>query len=337
MSNTKHKPQAVYLLPEHNYNLIYGPDERRDIAERVEIIAQLEPATYAAWRGRLDDVTCIFSGWGMPKMDASFFEVFPNLKVLFYGAGAVQGFITDDVWQRGVQIANANVANGFSVAEYTAANILLCLKQVWQIALRIKHEARYVRLEHGESAGVYGSTVGLISLGAIGRMVIERLRSSAVNIIAFDPYVDETKAKRLGVELCALEDVFQRADVVSLHTPWLPETVGMITGDHFKMMKRNASFINTARGAVVRESEMIDALRERPDLFALLDVTYPEPPAADSPLYTLPNVIVTPHIAGSMGDECRRMGRYMVDELERWLAGEPFKHLVTPEYARAFG
>jgi phosphoglycerate dehydrogenase-like enzyme len=111
----------------------------------------------------------------------------------------------------------------------------------------------------------------------------------------------------------------------------------MITGDHFKMMKRNASFINTARGAVVRESEMIDALRERPDLFALLDVTYPEPPAADSPLYTLPNVIVTPHIAGSMGDECRRMGRYMVDELERWLAGEPFKHLVTPEYARAFG
>jgi phosphoglycerate dehydrogenase-like enzyme len=337
MSNTKHKPKAVYLLPEHNFHLIYGPDEQRDIAARVEIITQLEPATYTAWRGKLDEVMCIFSGWGMPKMDAAFFEVFPNLKVLFYGAGAVRSFVTDETWQRGVQIVNANVANGYSVAEYTAANILLCLKQVWPIALRIKREARYVRLEHGESAGVYGSTVGILSLGAIGRMVIERLRSSQVNIIAYDPYVDAEKAKSLGVEMCSLDDVFRRADVVSLHTPWLPETIGMITGDHFRLMKHNASFINTARGAVVREGEMIDALRERPDLFALLDVTYPEPPAPDSPLLTLPNAIVTPHIAGSMGDECRRMGRYMADELQRWQAGEPFKHLVSPDYARAFG
>jgi phosphoglycerate dehydrogenase-like enzyme len=338
MSNTKHKPPAVYLLPEHNFNLIYGPDEQRDIAARVDVIAPpLEPATYAEWRGKLDNVECIFSGWGMPKMDAAFFEVFPSLKVLFYGAGAVQGFVTDEAWVRGVQIANANVANGFSVAEYTASNILLCLKQVWQIALRIKHEGRYIKQAHGEAAGVYGSTVGIISLGAIGRMVIERLRSSQVKLIAYDPFVEEAHAKQLGVEMCSLEDVFRHADVVSLHTPWLPETVGMITGDHFRLMKPNASFINTARGAVVREDEMIDALRERSDLFALLDVTYPEPPAEDSPLLTLPNVIITPHIAGSMGEECRRMGRSMVDELERWLAGEPFKHCVTREYARAFG
>jgi phosphoglycerate dehydrogenase-like enzyme len=335
---SKRKPQAVYLLPENNLHLIYGPDEQRDIAARVEMVAPpVEPARYAEWRGKLDSVECIFSGWGMPKMDAAFFEVFPNLKVLFYGAGAVRGFITDEAWARGVQIANANVANGFSVAEYTASNILLCLKQVWQIALRIKREARYVKLEHGEAAGAYGSTVGIISLGAIGRMVIERLRASEVNIIAFDPYADAEKAKALGVEMCSLEDVFRRADVVSLHTPWLPETVGMITGDLLRLMKPNASFINTARGAVVRENELIDVMRERPDLFALLDVTYPEPPAADSPLLTLPNVVVTPHIAGSMSDECRRMGRYMVDELERWLAGEPFKHPVSREYARAFG
>lgn len=335
---SKNKPQAAYLLPENNFHLIYGPDEQRDIAARVELAAPpLEPARYAEWRGKLNDVECIFSGWGMPKMDAAFFEVFPNLKVLFYGAGAVSGFVTDDVWARGVQIANANVANGFSVAEYTASNILLCLKQVWQIALRIKREGRYVKLAHGEAAGIYGSTVGIISLGAIGRMVIERLRSSEVNIIAFDPFVNAEKAKSLGVEMCSLEDVFRRADVISLHTPWLPETIGMITGDHFRLMKPNASFINTARGAVVRESELIEVMRERPDLFALLDVTYPEPPAADSLLFTLPNVIVTPHIAGSMGDECRRMGRTMVDELERWLAGEPFKHPVNREYARAFG
>lgn len=335
---SKHKPRAVYLLPENNFHLIYGPDEQRDIAARVELAApQLDAGSYGDWRGRLNDVECIFSGWGMAKMDAPFFEVFPNLKVLFYGAGAVSGFVTDEVWNRGVQIVNANVANGFSVAEYTASNILLCLKQAWQIAMRIKREGRYIKLEHGEAAGAYGSIVGIISLGAIGRMVIERLRASEINIIAYDPFVDAEKAKALGVEMCSLEDVFRRADVISLHTPWLPETVGMITGDLFRLMKPNASFINTARGAVVNENELIEVLRERPDMFALLDVTYPEPPAPDSLLFTLPNVIVTPHIAGSMGDECRRMGRFMVDELERWLNGEPFKHLVSREYARAFG
>src|SRR5690606_8819626 len=114
-----------------------------------------------------------------------------------------------------------------------------------------------------------------------------------------------------------------RSDVVSLHSPWLPETVGMITGDHFRQMKPYASFINTARGAIIREAEMIAVLQDRPDLTALLDVTYPEPPAPGSPLYTLPNVVLTPHIAGSMDMECRRMGRYMVDELQRFLHDEP--------------
>jgi phosphoglycerate dehydrogenase-like enzyme len=98
-------------------------------------------------------------------------------------------------------------------------------------------------------------------------------------------------------------------------------------------MKPGASFINTARGAIVREGEMIEVLRARPDLFAVLDVTYPEPPAPDSPLYTLPNVILTPHIAGSMDGECRRMGRYMVEELRRYVKGEPLRWGISRERA----
>jgi len=121
--------------------------------------------------------------------------------------------------------------------------------------------------------------------------------------------------------------------VVSLHTPWLPETVGMVTGAHLRSMKTDATFINTARGAIVREAEMIAALQERPDLTAVLDVTYPEPPEAGSPLYTLPNVILTPHIAGSMGRECQRMGRLMVDEFERYRAGEPLRWAISQEQA----
>ena len=176
--------------------------------------------------------------------------------------------------------------------------------------------------------------MGLISLGMIGRMVAERLKTFDVNVIAYDPYVSAEDGATLGVERVLLAEVFARADVVSLHTPWLPETVGMITGEHIAAMKPGATFINTARGAVVREPEMIAALQQRPDLYAILDVTYPEPPEPGSALYTLPNVVLTPHIAGSMFEECRRMGQYIIDELKRYLAGEPLRWAVSRERAK---
>jgi phosphoglycerate dehydrogenase-like enzyme len=120
---------------------------------------------------------------------------------------------------------------------------------------------------------------------------------------------------------------------VSVHTPLLAETRGMIAGAHIEMMKPCATFINTARGEVVRESELIGVLRDRPDIQAVLDVCSVEPPPADSPLYELPNVVLTPHIAGSVGPECQRMGQYVAEELERYVAGQPLHWAITPELA----
>jgi phosphoglycerate dehydrogenase-like enzyme len=327
---------AVYLAPEGNFNKVYGPAEQRDIGARVTLAApRIEPGALAEWRGKLDHVEAVFSTWGMAKMDDAFFEVFPRLRVLFYAAGAVSGFVTEQVWTRGVQISNANVANGVSVAEFTVAHIVLCLKQTWQIASRIRREGRYVRSE--PVAGAYESTIGLVSLGAIGRMVAERLRAFNVNVIAYDPQASPDWARDLGVTLVSLEEVFARGDVVSCHTPWLPETEGLVNGALLSSMKPGASFINTARGAVVNEADLIAVLTERPDLFAALDVTWPEPPVEGSPLYVLPNLLLTPHIAGSMDAECRRMSRMMIDELDRWLRGEPLRYRVSRAYARARG
>jgi phosphoglycerate dehydrogenase-like enzyme len=131
--------------------------------------------------------------------------------------------------------------------------------------------------------------------------------------------------------MVSLEELFSTADVISLHTPWLPETEGMVTGHHFSIMKEGASFINTARGAIVNENEMVKILSNRPDLFAILDVTHPEPPSHDSPLFELPNVLLTPHIAGSMGEECKRMGDIMVNELNHFLHGEPLDYEIKEE------
>jgi phosphoglycerate dehydrogenase-like enzyme len=280
----------------------------------------------------LADAEVIFSGWGGPVMDEEFVRAAKKLKAVFYAAGSIRGVVSEAFWGRGIEITSAYAANAIPVAEYALAQILLCLKHGWHLALAMKVDRRWPPSRN--VPGAYGSTVGIISLGMAGSRVAELLRSFEVKVLAYDPFVAQEKARSLNVEMCPLEEVFLRSDVVTLHTPWLKETEGMITGRHFASMRSGATFINTARGAVVREQEMIQVLKERPDLFAVLDVTWPEPPESDSALYSLPNVILTPHIAGAMGPECRRLGRYMVEELQRYVAGRPLRWAITREQAR---
>lgn len=327
------KKKGLYILDKNSYDLIYGEAERKDIESLVDIIAPHQtPDDIKKNPKILTDVELIFSGWGGPEVDEEFLAAASNLEMVFYGAGSIKGIVTQAFWDKGIRIISAYAANGIPVAEYTLSQILFSLKRGWHFALSIKEQGKYPSKKEG-IFGAYGTTVGIISLGMIGRYVCNLLKPFDLEIIAYDPYAKENLAKELGVELCQLGEIFERADVVSLHTPWLPETEGMIRGRHFKSMKRYATFINTARGAVVNEKEMIEVLKERTDLQAVLDVTWPEPPEAGSPLYTLPNVILTPHIAGSMGKECNRMGRYMVEELERYLKGEKLNWEISQEQA----
>ncbi|NLX69971.1 MAG: hydroxyacid dehydrogenase [Clostridiales bacterium] len=324
--------KGLYILDEGSFKVIYGAEEQEDIGKLVDIYAP--PQTTRSIKENpslLANVEVIFSGWGAPRMDEEFLSHCPNLKAVFYGAGSIKGLVSDAFWDRGIVITSAYAANAVPVAEYTISQILFCLKRGWHFALTIKREGRYPEVK--QVPGAYGTTVGIISLGMIGRRVCKLLKNFDLKVIAYDPYVSPEEAEELGVELCQLDEIFKLADVVSLHTPWLKETEGMITGKHFEYMKPNASFINTARGAIVRENEMIEVLKKRPDLQVVLDVTYPEPPEPGSPLYTLPNVVLTPHIAGSLDKECSRMGRYMVDELKRYLKGEPLKWQITRERA----
>lgn len=325
--------KALYVLGEYPYTVIYGPDERKDVESLVEIYAPPQtPQSLKQSPEVLREADVILSGWGGPKMDADFLAAAPNLKAFFYGAGSVKGLLTDAFWERGIVVTSAYAANAAPVAEYALSQILFCLKHGWQFALGIKRDGAYPS-PRPAVPGAYGTTVGIVSLGMVGRRVCELLKPFDVNVIAYDPFASADDASALDAELCSLEELFGRAEVVSLHTPLLDATRGLITGEHFASMKQGASFINTSRGAVVREPEMIEVLRRRPDLFAVLDVTSPEPPEPGSPLFAMPNVVLTPHIAGSMDLECRRMGRYMVEELRRFLGGEPLKYGITREMA----
>lgn len=324
--------QVLYLLDDSTFDLIYGPSERADIASRVDVAGvPVSAEAYRASARSWPEIDLIFSGWGMAQADEVFLRRFPNLKAVFYGAGSVKGWTTDALWDREILVTSAYAANAIPVAEFTLAQILYGLKKGWQQVRWIRDHRRFP--PPLSVPGAYRSTVGLLSLGMTGRLVAEHLRRFDLNVIAYDPFVSAETAARLNVRLTSFEEVFATADVVSCHTPLLPETEGMIRGRHFEMMKPGATFINTARGRLVDEKEMVQCLEKRPDLWAILDVTYPEPPPENSPLYTLDNVILTPHIAGSMGPECRRMGRIMVEELERYLAGEPFRYGIDRQKA----
>ena len=326
--------KGLFILGSAHTNVIYGEPEQRDIRGLVDIYAP--PQTRESAREHpelLEQAQVIFSGWGGPVMDEAFMAHAPNLEAVFYGAGSIRGLVTDAFWQRGIVISSAYAANAVPVAEYCLSQILFSLKSGWRFVRAIERERKYP--PRWDVPGAYESTVGLISLGMIGRKTVELLQPFDLHILAYSTSTTPSAAAEMGIdELCSLDDVFRRADVVSLHTPWLPETENMIAGDHLRLMKPGATFINTARGAVVNEREMISVLQERDDLWAILDVTHPEPLEAGSPLYSLPNVVLTPHIAGSMSAECRRMGRYMVDELERYLRGEPLRWAISEAEAR---
>jgi len=326
--------KALFIMREDMIDQVYDRETQANIREHFNVIDKpLTRENCLDYPELLTNVEVIFSGWGGPIFDEDFLKAAPNLEAVFYAAGTMKKIITDGVWRRGITITSANAVNAVPVAEYTISQILFSLKNGWQITRRVRQERKFY-FDHEEIPGAYKRTVGLISLSQVGRHTLELLKPYDLDIVAYDPYVAEQEAEDLGVEMVSLETLFEVSDVVSLHAPLLSETRGMITGELLSTMKPGTTFINTARGAIVKEEELIEVLKEREDLTAILDVTYPEPPASDSALYEMDNIVVTPHIAGSAGNEVARMGAAMFEESMHYLNNEPLKYQINEEQFR---
>lgn len=324
-------PRGAFLLPLESFTSVYSNEERGALNQLVSFVdPEPKVSLWSRPPGDFSDVQALFTGWDSPRLDASLLTLFPSLRIVFHAGGSVKFLVTDRMWERGIRLTSAARANAVPVAEFTFAQIILSLKHVFQNSRATRDLRRFVR-DDAAMPTCYGSVVGIISAGLIGRMVAERLRALDVRVLCYDPFLSASDARALGVEACSLEELFTRSNVVTCHTPLLPETTYLVREPHFASMKPGSTFINTARGAIVHEPEMIAVLKRRPDLFAILDVTDPEPPLVGSPLYDLPNVLLTPHISGSIGPECRRMGRMMVDEVRRFFADEPLHGEILRE------
>lgn len=277
------------------------------------------------------DADYIFATWGMPAFTEEEIPVlFPKLRAIFYAAGTVQGFAAPFL-ACGVRVFSAWAANAVPVAEFTASQILLANKGFFAAARGMKDGGwKAAKAAMAGHPGNFRTKVGILGAGRIGSLVIGRLAASDLEILVWDPFLTDERAEQLGVRRASLEEIFSECTTVSNHLANKPETVGILHYGLFSKMPPCSTFINTGRGAQVREEDLVRALTEDPTRTALLDVTKPEPPAAGHPFYTLDNVILTPHMAGSLGGEIRRMGEWMLDAAEVVTAGGTPDCEVTP-------
>ena len=312
---------------------VYGKGRREMVAQMGNLYEHVVVSKdFDLHAPKLRDLEAIFSTWGMPCLTPQQLDQLPNLKAVFYAAGTVKGFASP-LLERGILVCSAWAANGVPVAEFTLAQILLSMKGYFRNAAECRTPAskRPTKGKAFAGNGVFGETVALLGAGQIGRKVIELLRNFELKVVVYDPFLSDADAAALGVQKVSLLQAFEQGYVVSNHLANVPETVGMLNGALFEAMRPDATFINTGRGATVVESDLISVFGRRGDLTALLDVTYPEPPVDDSPLYTMPNIHLTSHIAGSMNDEVVRMADYMIGEFKAWQQGRPLQYAVTKE------
>lgn len=264
------------------------------------------------------DTLRIFSTWYMPVFSEDEVKAFfPMLKEIFYGAGTVKYF-AEPFLKNGVRVFSAAKANGTPVAEFVAAQIILANKGYYQAQRSYKSlfwKCNFVRSRRfAEShTGNYDAKVGLIGFGAVGRQVAMLLKPYLVSVYAYDPYVNNETLSETGVERMELDEIFKECDVISNHLPDIPSTRGMLNARLFSLMKDNVTFINTGRGAQVVEKDLSSAIRKRRNACAVLDVTRHEPVFPWSPLLWNKNVFITPHIAGSLSQEKRRLVEMMVE------------------------
>ncbi|WP_036319462.1 hydroxyacid dehydrogenase [Microbacterium indicum] len=324
---------VAFLMPDRTFASVFdAPDVARLIAEpSLELLSPepLDPRDLAD-RELLSRAEIVITGWGTPVIEGEMRGALPALAAVSHAAGTVRPVVTDALLDEGVAVASAAGANAVPVAEFAFAMVVLAAKRVLWAEEGYRASGRQPDARAAWPwIGSHGIRVGVVGASHVGQLVIERLGSLDVEVVVSDPTLDADQRRALGAEVVPLEELVATSDVVTLHAPSLPSTRGMIGREAIASMKPGAALINTARGELVDEEALADRL-EAGDIAAFLDVTAREPLPAGDRLWSAPNTLLTPHLAGSVGNENGRLAAHAVDEAIRFARTGAFADAITP-------
>lgn len=327
---TTSRPVAALGMIPGVETILFTETARRELEALVDLVSPTAGDLTGITDVELASVDIVVGSWGCSVLDDGLLARMPRLRLLAYAAGTVKHTVTPAVWARDLAVSSAAAANAVPVAELTFAAIVMIAKDVFRVRDRHR-EVRGTEPVAGQGpagpVGTRGLRIGVVGASHIGRLLIGRLHTLDVEVAVADPYLSADNATDLGVTPMALDDLAAWADVVTIHAPELPATRHMFDAARLARMRDGAWLVNTARGSLV-DTDALTRECVGGRLCAWIDTPDPEPLPADSPLYDLPNVVLTPHIAGSMGNEVSRMGDLAVAEVRRFLAGEPLLHPV---------
>ena len=264
----------------------------------------------------------IITSWGSPKIDREILDLCPNLKGVIHGAGSIKPIVSDEFIKRKIRISNSACAIGEGVAETALGFMISACKHFYSLSEDTKNGLW--RENVSNIVDFYDIKVGVISGGFVGRHMVKLLKNFHVDILMYDPILTEEEIKNIGASKVSLSELMEECDVVTVHAPSIPATDNMLNKENLSKMKDGAILVNTSRGSVINEKDLINELKKG-RIFACLDVTDPEPPAKDSELRKLKNVILTPHIAGVVTNGMKRIALHVCEETERLLKGEKMK------------
>jgi phosphoglycerate dehydrogenase-like enzyme len=322
--------------------LALAPDLVRDLDLDPQLARLDELADVERWPGpgrpspeamaeALTRAEVLVTGWGTPPLTALADwspERFP-LRLVAHSAGTVKQLVPLAALERGLRVTHANDSLAESVAEFTIGLMILARRQTFQAWARMKTGQPHVPLHTQRE--LTGSTVGIIGASNIGRRVMRLLQPWRVTTLLYDPYCPPAVAAELGATLVPLLDLMRQSDIVSLHAPVTAQTLKMLGAAEFGAMQDGALFINTARGRLIDADALLRELQAG-RLFAVLDVTDPtEPLPLVSPFYQVENCVILPHMAAVSVEARRRQGVYTVDDVFRYLTGQPLLHEVMAE------
>ena len=327
------RPRTVLVMAPATFDQLFGPEE---LVRLRALAAVTEPVCVAAFDelppATLAEVEVLITGWGCSQIPERVLEAAPRLRLVLHAAGSARGLLPAAGYQRGIEVATAAEVNAVPVAEYTLAAIIFAGKR----ALPLAEQGRRTPAGWGSSFAARTlsnrqRTIGIVGFSKIGRRVLDLLRVLETGpVLVADPIADPDVVRSAGGELVPLPDLLTRTEICSLHAPLLPSTEGMIGAAELALLPDGATLINTARGGILDHHALLtECAAGRLD--AILDVTDPEPLPAGHPLLDLPNVTITPHVAGSLGSETRRLSAFALDALAAHLESRPLPGALTAE------